>query len=148
MGLLRRGSRQPLNYTLDAMLQFQISDNARFSFLREKPFGCKKPVLIQASTHKIRQYWAETDQGRDFFSCIGGVEKPLKLERACLWIAANQTIWAPVIDFRSYDPEKIQFSDGRHTFVALEQLNFSCIEVAVPDEQASTLISLLQCVRP
>lgn len=38
---------------------------------------------------------------------------------------------APVIDFRSYDPTKIQFSDGRHTFIALEQLNYSCIEVCI-----------------
>lgn len=129
-------------------MQFLISDNARFSFLKENPFGCKTPVLILASTQKIRRYWAATDQGRDFFSVIGGVEKTLKLERACSWITANQTIWAPVIDFRSYDPTKIQFSDGRHTFVALEQLNYTCIEIAVPDEQASTLTALLQCVRP
>ncbi len=129
-------------------MQYQMSDNANFSFLKENPFGCKTPVLIQASTQKIRQYWAATEQGKRFFSMSGGVEKPFKLERACAWIAANKIIWAPVIDFRSNDPTKIHFSDGRHTFVALERLNYDCIEIAVPEEQASTLSVLLQCGSP
>jgi hypothetical protein len=125
-------------------MKFIVSDAAKRSFPSDGA-GCKPAVLIAACTKKIRHYYALTDDGKLFFSGPGGVEKLDKLECALEWLKNNPEVWAPVIDVRSPRAERFFFADGRHTFVALEQLGYSCIHIAVPEDRANDLLAVLQC---
>jgi len=126
------------------VMNYLISQNANRSFPAE-PVGYKPAVLIEASTAKIRQFYSLTTDGELFFDGPNGVENSGKLQRAKDWITQNQTVWAPVIDARSSNVNKFFFADGRHTFVALEQAGYKCIQIVVPQDRAQELQSLLSC---
>lgn len=131
-------------YLIRYDMNYLLSKNANRSFPADS-VGCKRAVLIDASTSKIRHFYALTDEGKFFFSGTLGVEKPEKLQSAKKWISSNQNVWAPVVDVHPPDITRICFADGRHTFVALEQAGHKCIQIAVPFDKAKQLQKLLAC---
>lgn len=124
-------------------MNFIVSTEATHSF----PVGAgfKPAVLIDASVKKIRRFYSLTANGRLFFSGPEGVEKPQKLLRAVAWLKSNTEVWAPILELPGDNPERFSFAGGRHTFVALEQLGYTCIKVAVPQDRAAELQALLSC---
>jgi hypothetical protein len=125
-------------------MNYLLSQNANRSF-PEPPVGYKQAVLIDAGTEKIRKLYSKTIDGNIFFSGPQGVEKLEKLQRAKDWISQNQDVWAPVVDVSPSDSSRISFADGRHTFAALDQAGYKCIQIAVPFDKVEQLKTLLAC---
>ena len=126
-------------------MQYLISEDARYLFPDDSGVGYEEPVLIRASVMKIYEIWAKSSHGDSFINSQGGVEKPDKLKNASEWIACENEVWAPVIELRVNDSKSFYFAEGRHTFIALKNANFTCIDVAVRVSKQQDLLELFCC---